>query len=464
MKYLILLTVLFSISNSVLYSKIDNDKFELMNKKYGTNYSTGSMTNDNNGTVYFISGDNNKNQYKQIYTFKDGEISKILGMEDFVSISDTIYTVIQSLYYTEGKLFIIANPHLFKYENNDLIRLTNDVPDNYIRDVLDMEYENNKLYFLINDMEIESIDGIYTTVIPYDKIAEYDGTNIKYYQIEDSVTSYYQKTATDITVKNDVVWFTFSSTPEVGGGLATFDGNKFDVLDLEYYNEVGSIFRPSDINFIEDDLFVSFEANNIKDPTADGFGGLVSYDFNEWNFFERSKLNENSNADIRSFLSVDNNNIWIASSNLININLQGDEVTQYKMSEIFNLPTNDYNSINSMSYDNSTNTLWFSTAFSGIGYIKDVTTSVEDTKSEITISTYPNPTSEQINITLNNPENISKVSVKIYNVNGELIKDIYNGVPINNVSYGTKVLTSGTYFIQIDTDFKTVTKKIQVIK
>lgn len=189
MKNLILLMILFSFLNSTLFSKVKNDRFELMNKKYGTNYSTGDLTTDNNGTVYFISGDNNKNQYKQIYTFKDGEISKILGMEDLVSISDTIYTVINNLYYAEGKLFIIAHPHLFMYENNDLIRLTDDVPNNYIRDVLDIEYENNKLYFLINDMEIESITGIYKTVIPHDKIAEYDGTTIKYYQIEDSVTS-----------------------------------------------------------------------------------------------------------------------------------------------------------------------------------------------------------------------------------------------------------------------------------
>lgn len=454
--------ILFSFSHSLMFSKVENERFELLNNKYGTNYSTAGLTTDNNGTIYFISGDNNKNQFKQIYTLKNGEISKILGIEDFKSISDTIYSELNNLYFAEGKLFIIAHPHLFVYENNELIRLTDDVPDYYVRDVLDIEYNDNMLYFLINDKEIESIIDNIKTVIPHDKIAIYDGQIMNYYLIDDSVTSSNQQTATAISVKDDVVWFTFSSTPEVGGGLATFDGNKFEVLDLNYYNEVESIFKPSDINFIQDDLFVSFEANNIKDPTADGFGGFVSFDFKDWKFFDRSKLHEYSNVDIKSFIYTGDNNIWLASSTLININLQTDEITQYKMSEIFNLSSNIYDQITSLSYDNSNNTLWFSTIFSGIGYIENVTSSVDNSQFEYTISCYPNPVVDELNISINNLNNSSSINVNIYKLDGVLLDNIYNGTPIMNISYNTKALSNGTYFIELDTKYKKVIKKIVV--
>lgn len=464
MKYVILLMILSSLTSLTLFTKIDNERFELLNNKYGTNYATGGMTTDNNGTVYFVSGNNNKNKYDQIFSFKDGEISKVQGIEDLKSISDTIYSEINTLYFAGGKLFIIAHPHLFMYENNSLKRLTDDLQKNYLREILDLEYKNNNLYFLVNDKEIESVINNIPTVIPHDKIAILDDNKVRYYLIDDSVTSNYQQTASAMTVKDETVWITFSSTPKSGGGLASFDGTEFKVHDLKYYNEIESIYRPSDIHFINDDLFVSFEANNIKDPTAEGFGGFVSFDFKEWNFFERSKLNENSYVDIRSFITVGDKNIWLATSTLTNINLQDDEITQYKMSEIFNLPGNSFNQITSLSYDNSTNTLWFNTVYSGIGYIENVTSSVENQPFESTIKCYPNPVVDELNITLSNLTNTSNVKINIYRMDGVLLDNIYDGSPTMNVSYNTKALNSGTYFIEIDTKYKKVTKKIIINK
>lgn len=461
-KFIIIIT-LFIVATYYSFSKIDDSQFVLVNEKYGTDYNLGAIASDGNGTIYFVSGESAVTSYKQIYSLKDGIFKKELDISQFRAISDTIYNQINGLFFNEGKLYITANPHLFVYDFSNLTKITPDLEPNYLRTILDVESKNGVLYSLIRDDKIVSITPPNVkTVIPYDKILEYDGNNLKYYDIGDSVIIDSVNSATGIALdKNNKIWITFTSMPKYGGGLASFDGKKFETIDLEYYNEYETYFRASDIQFFDDKLYISFSITNVVDKNADGIGGFISYDFDNWKFFDRSKMNESSTVDVNDFIIIDEQNIWLACRHdLVHINSQQDEITLYKISDIFGLPTNDFNSINDIEYDVSTNTLWLSTIYSGLAYIKNAKTDIDDLNSSDNISFYPNPVKDKLTINLSSFVSYSDLSIALCNAEGKQIDKIENAYFSNSFQYDFSNLPAGVYFIVIDTPTKRTYKKV----
>lgn len=86
-----------------------------------------------------------------------------------------------------------------------------------------------------------------------------------------------------------------------------------------------------------------------------------------------------------------------------------------------------------------------------------VITSINETEFNISeeLKIYPNPAKEKININLNNNETIK--TVKIFNKNGQLIRIMQNQT---NNSIQISDLSSGLYFVRVDTDKKYYCGKI----
>lgn len=463
MNKFIILFSLFIIAFFPVFSQVGNSQFILLNEKFGNKFNTGAIATNNEGSIYFVSGDSPQTSYKQIYSFKDGKFTKILGIDELKAISDTIYNEINSIYFSEGKLFITANPHLFEYDFSNLIKLTPNLVPNYLREVIDVENKNGVLYFLISDNQvISNIPSGIKTIIANDKIMKYDGIELKTIIVDDSVTINNQSIATGFTLdENDKIWFTFDSKQNNGGGLASFDGTKFDVFNIEFYNEKNTLFKTNDIKIFNDKKYISFKYNNLTESGSDGFGGFISFDSETWHFFDRAKINDFSNANINDFIIIDEENIWLAGSGLIHINSRTNVITQYKINEIFDLPTNDYNVINFVDYDKFTNILWFSTNWSGIGYIDNVTTKLENKYNANIINFYPNPVKDKLNIILSKSDFDSKLTIDLFDINGNLLENIYNNYPQNNIQINTGKLVNGVYFIVMDSKTKRIIKKFE---
>lgn len=78
----------------------------------------------------------------------------------------------------------------------------------------------------------------------------------------------------------------------------------------------------------------------------------------------------------------------------------------------------------------------------------------EDNK--LTFSLYPNPVKEKLNIKIY--QDLSDVVLKIYNINGKLISE-YKNLNSNNLSFNTKQLKSGVYFLEYTDGKKIYSRK-----
>ena len=91
-----------------------------------------------------------------------------------------------------------------------------------------------------------------------------------------------------------------------------------------------------------------------------------------------------------------------------------------------------------------------------------VITSVRDfVIDENIFSIYPNPTAEVINLNLESVELSSINSVKIFNINGEVVKSFDNGFT-NQINVGE--LNTGAYFIRLDGANKSYITKFNVAR
>ncbi len=90
----------------------------------------------------------------------------------------------------------------------------------------------------------------------------------------------------------------------------------------------------------------------------------------------------------------------------------------------------------------------------------------------ITLSCYPNPFNEQLNINYYVAENNQKVFIAVFDIYGQLLTEIANGTH-KAASYKTswngtdrqgKKLPNGNYFIRMISENKVVTQKIQIVK
>ncbi len=84
-----------------------------------------------------------------------------------------------------------------------------------------------------------------------------------------------------------------------------------------------------------------------------------------------------------------------------------------------------------------------------------IATSVENVNFETSISLYPNPVSDKLNININ--ENVNNVNVSIYSITGQLV--ITNNFNQNNITINTANLNSGLYVAKIMVDGKSSSVK-----
>jgi hypothetical protein len=86
---------------------------------------------------------------------------------------------------------------------------------------------------------------------------------------------------------------------------------------------------------------------------------------------------------------------------------------------------------------------------------------------QLTCNIYPNPFAKDVNIRIDNPK-ADKVDISIYNIRGQLVKRIYEGVlekGTQNYQWNSSESTiadkaSGMYFLRIKTEDKVITKKM----
>ncbi len=86
--------------------------------------------------------------------------------------------------------------------------------------------------------------------------------------------------------------------------------------------------------------------------------------------------------------------------------------------------------------------------------------------NDISLQIYPNPFNFFINICFTNPQ-YQKITLSIYNINGELVKTIVNKhLSAGKYSYkfDTKNCNDGIYFCKIETPEEVIVKKMIVIK
>ncbi len=115
--------------------------------------------------------------------------------------------------------------------------------------------------------------------------------------------------------------------------------------------------------------------------------------------------------------------------------------------------------------DNANPSNWASiNSFGSPGRPNSVVSSVEESFSKVEISAYPNPATNQLNMEINLPESSTAAEVKLYNLTGLLVRDIYSG----SVNPGTTrlvenigTLPHGVYLLRYsDTSGHTETIKI----
>ncbi|MGI6341989.1 MAG: T9SS type A sorting domain-containing protein [Bacteroidales bacterium] len=90
---------------------------------------------------------------------------------------------------------------------------------------------------------------------------------------------------------------------------------------------------------------------------------------------------------------------------------------------------------------------------------------VNDIPTTKTISMFPNPTYQLINIFFTS-ESFEKTTIKILDINGRVVKVLYSDIPKkgeNRLTFNKGALTAGTYFVNISTSSKTIKNEKLVI-
>jgi hypothetical protein len=86
-----------------------------------------------------------------------------------------------------------------------------------------------------------------------------------------------------------------------------------------------------------------------------------------------------------------------------------------------------------------------------------------DYKGPFTLrSSHPNPTRGTIRISFVSPDRRA-VSVKLYDITGRMVEKLFDGrakVGVNEISYSGKHLSSGVYFLRLETKEKNITEKL----
>jgi hypothetical protein len=84
-------------------------------------------------------------------------------------------------------------------------------------------------------------------------------------------------------------------------------------------------------------------------------------------------------------------------------------------------------------------------------------TGIENSKG-YSVAVFPNPAKNQLNI---HTENAQIESINMYNISGQLVKQL-NNVNSNNSSFNVNELSQGVYMIQITTDKGVENRKVVI--
>ena len=98
------------------------------------------------------------------------------------------------------------------------------------------------------------------------------------------------------------------------------------------------------------------------------------------------------------------------------------------------------------------------TAKDTYGNKKSITLNLEVIENSLII--FPNPSSENLNILFNKSTDNTQMNIELYNINGELIDVIYEGVNKREINYNYNFNASGIYILKIKTNKKVYTRKI----
>jgi hypothetical protein len=93
------------------------------------------------------------------------------------------------------------------------------------------------------------------------------------------------------------------------------------------------------------------------------------------------------------------------------------------------------------------------------------TVGLNDISTSNTISVFPNPTYDLINIYFTS-ENFEKTTIQIIDLNGRIVKILYSDNPKigeNRLTFNKAALTAGTYFVNITTSSKTLKNEKLII-
>ena len=178
------------------------------------------------------------------------------------------------------------------------------------------------------------------------------------------------------------------------------------------------------------------------------------------------------NLDIGDILLAYNNDVLVGSReiknyNIIDLPVMGYDDSDYSVGfcRIEDVPNFKVLKINGDLIDlYSDNSLgWLDM---GINYINLYYNQI-DLPNDFSISNaYPNPFNPITNFELE-VNSLDYISIKVYNLNGMLIDEIYNGFLDRgkyNFNWDASSLTSGTYFIKVSSEEKSLSRKVTLIK
>lgn len=117
--------------------------------------------------------------------------------------------------------------------------------------------------------------------------------------------------------------------------------------------------------------------------------------------------------------------------------------------------------INELDINNTTNTLYAGSYGRGLwaSPLVDSTAGIEDVISESSISIYPNPATSEFTIAL--PKTM-KAEVRVFDISGKLLIYEADALISNKHTIDVSSLSSGTYFVRLNTEEGTATKKLLI--
>lgn len=105
---------------------------------------------------------------------------------------------------------------------------------------------------------------------------------------------------------------------------------------------------------------------------------------------------------------------------------------------------------------------WLGTPVYNIVISEDAIVSTSETEADQSIGLFPNPASDQVNISFKSP--MQNVNLSIYNIQGQKIqqKQIENISSNQRETLNTAAIPNGIYFLELQSDAVRVVKKITI--